>query len=52
MSAGDTWNVEIDILVYEKKSDKFWFISLIRSIEMLCNRISLTCDEVYWTLQM
>ena len=30
----------------------FWFISLIRSIEMLCKRISLSCAKVYWTLQM
>ena len=30
----------------------FWFISLIRSIEMLCKRIGLFCVKVYWTLQM
>ena len=30
----------------------FWFISLIRSIELLCKRISLSCVKVYWTLQM
>ena len=30
----------------------FWFISLIRSIEMLCKRIGLFCVQVYWTLQM
>ena len=30
----------------------FLFISLIRSIEMLWNRISLSCVEVYLTLQM
>ena len=28
----------------------FLFISLIRSIEMLCKRISLSCVKVYWTL--
>ena len=30
----------------------FLFFSLIRSIEMLCKRITLSCDEAYWTLQM
>ena len=30
----------------------FLFISLIRSIEMLCKRISLSCVEVYLTSQM
>ena len=29
----------------------FWFISPIRSIEMLYKRISLSCVEVYWILK-
>ena len=30
----------------------FWFISLIRSIEMLCKPTNLSCIKGYWTLQM